>query len=404
MQEARRAFAEDDLLTVSVQNIADRAGISRPGLLKHFASKDALLDAVALAFDDETDLVMGTEGLTTGVTHQLWNHVDGYGVLSSILLSRAMTRPGRATSMSHHHRLLSTSLTEQEALTHSAVEDSSVPDEVRVRVALWEGLSVINRYLPEVNPPDLFARGGEREDTIGSPTPTIRPPALALDSLLTDRSGYEPGHRRRERIVSDATAVFAENGFGGTTMREIAERVNVAPSTLRHYFSSKTDLFAEVMRQRDNALVGRHAGIVLDPAEELSAIGAEATRDADVESGLIGLYAVLSTEAVSLKHPVHAYFRERFVRTIAYFENLFARAASDRTLDVDPRFEAIRLVALWDGLQYQSMLDTEFTPFDLPSILDAHVSEVLERSGSRSSSGADVRSRGIEVDRQAAGL
>ncbi|KJQ52789.1 HTH-type transcriptional regulator BetI [Microbacterium sp. SA39] len=395
------------MLSVSVQNIADRVGISRPGLLKHFASKEALLDAVALVFADETSLAMGSEALSSGVAERLWDQVDGYAALSAILLSRAMTGPDRAAAMAHHQRLLSTSPIGPELVSRpsSATDEGSVSDDVRLQVAVWEGFSVMSRYLPEMNPPALFARGIERGDEFKSVTPNIRPPALALDTLLLDRTGYEPGHRRREAIVSDAIAIFAENGFGGTTMKEISERVNVAPSTLRHHFSSKTELFAEVMRQRDNALVARRAGVLLDPAEELLAIGAEATRDAEVESGLIGLYAVLSTEAVSPKHPVHRYFQERFVRTIAYFENLFARTASDRGLDLDARFEAIWLIALWDGLQYQSMLEEVFTPFDLPRILGAHISEVLQRGESGiSSAAADSSIEGTEVHRDAEGL
>ncbi len=380
LEEGRRAFAEDDVLAVSLQNVADRIGISRPGLLKHFASKDALLDAVAHLFAEETHLAMGSEALSAAVADRLWSDVDGYAPLSAVLLSRAMTGPERAAAMAHHRRLLSAPSRDADPTREStsAGDDGVISDDVRRRVAAWEGLSVIGSYLPEVDPPALFARGINRGDEAGSVTPSIRPPVLSLDTLLVNRAGYEPGHRRREGIVSDAIAVFAENGFGGTTMKEISERVDVAPSTLRHHFSSKTELFAEVMRQRDSALVARRAGILLDPAEELLAIGAEAARDAEVESGLIGLYAVLSTEAVSGTHPVHGYFQERFVRTIAYFENLFARTASDRGLDLDARFEAIWLIAMWDGLQYQSMLDEEFTPFDLPRILDAHISQTLQ--------------------------
>ncbi|AZH84568.1 TetR family transcriptional regulator [Plantibacter sp. PA-3-X8] len=366
VRESRRAFAEDDLLAVTVQDIADRVGISRPGLLKHFASKEALLDAVAQEFDDETGQVMGSSPLTVEVAARLSRSVDGYAALSAILLSRAMTGGSdQAASHSHHRRLLTD-------------ESKPISDGVRTRVAVWEGLLVISRYLPELNPPGLFARDTASGDGGGS-VPALRPRPLAIDTVLTERSGYEPGHRRRARIVADATTVFAENGFGATTMREISERVNVAPSTLRHHFPSKTDLFAEVMRQRDNDMVTRRAGAVLDPTEELLAVGVEAARDAGAESGLIGLYAVLSTEAVSLEHPVHGYFRERFVRTIAYFENLFARAASDQSLNLDARFEATRLIALWDGLQYQSILEIGFdSASDLPRILNAHVAEVLQ--------------------------
>jgi hypothetical protein len=85
------------------------------------------------------------------------------------------------------------------------------------------------------------------------------------------------------------------------------------------------------------------------------------------------MYAVLSTEATHADHPAHAYFAHRYARTIDYFESAIARAGVGAD---DPHLEAVWLVALWDGLQYQLLLDPGGV--DLPGELEHHVESALD--------------------------
>jgi AcrR family transcriptional regulator len=48
--------------------------------------------------------------------------------------------------------------------------------------------------------------------------------------------------RTRERIVEAAFALFAERGFDGTTIADIAEAAEIAPRTFFSYFPSKDDV------------------------------------------------------------------------------------------------------------------------------------------------------------------
>lgn len=54
----------------------------------------------------------------------------------------------------------------------------------------------------------------------------------------------------RDRILSSAFALFAENGFEGTTTRHIAEHAKVNEVTIFRSFGSKEVLFQEVVRER----------------------------------------------------------------------------------------------------------------------------------------------------------
>jgi len=50
--------------------------------------------------------------------------------------------------------------------------------------------------------------------------------------------------RTRAAILDAARALFAERGYDGTTIRDIARRVTIDPSMVMRYFGSKDELFA----------------------------------------------------------------------------------------------------------------------------------------------------------------
>lgn len=60
---------------------------------------------------------------------------------------------------------------------------------------------------------------------------------------------------RRQAIVDIARTVFQEFGFDGTSMSEIAARVGGSKATLYSYFTSKDELFVEVIRQFAESLM-----------------------------------------------------------------------------------------------------------------------------------------------------
>lgn len=52
----------------------------------------------------------------------------------------------------------------------------------------------------------------------------------------------------REKITSMATRLFYEQGFGETSMRQIADGVGMSVSNLYKYFKNKEDLFGEIVK------------------------------------------------------------------------------------------------------------------------------------------------------------
>lgn len=63
------------------------------------------------------------------------------------------------------------------------------------------------------------------------------------------RSGRRPGKPdTRGAILEAARATFAERGYDGTSIRQVAASADVDPALVHHYFGSKEDLFLEVVK------------------------------------------------------------------------------------------------------------------------------------------------------------
>jgi AcrR family transcriptional regulator len=65
------------------------------------------------------------------------------------------------------------------------------------------------------------------------------------------RTGRRAGSSRtRDAILDAATALFAERGYEGASMRTIASAAEVDPALIRHFFGDKDTLFATVIADR----------------------------------------------------------------------------------------------------------------------------------------------------------
>jgi len=83
------------------------------------------------------------------------------------------------------------------------------------------------------------------ESTLNPPAPQTAPEATAAP---TSRRG-EKGRRTAEKILDVAEEVFAERGFEGATLREVATRVGIRIPSLYNHFASKDALYAAVLER-----------------------------------------------------------------------------------------------------------------------------------------------------------
>lgn len=75
-----------------------------------------------------------------------------------------------------------------------------------------------------------------------------------------------PRAERRQQILTVAATAFAERGFGGVTMEEIAQRVGVTRLILYRAFVSKEDLYRAIIRDTATRLTNAMTEAIAHPA------------------------------------------------------------------------------------------------------------------------------------------
>ena len=72
-----------------------------------------------------------------------------------------------------------------------------------------------------------------------------------------------------DRLLAVATRMFAEKGFGNTSVQEIVEAAGVTKGAMYHYFGSKDDLLYEIYHRlllgqgRDPRGIAKELGVTL---------------------------------------------------------------------------------------------------------------------------------------------
>ncbi|MDI2129026.1 TetR/AcrR family transcriptional regulator [Yinghuangia seranimata] len=172
------------------------------------------------------------------------------------------------------------------------------------------------------------------------------------------RRSYAKGRAKQREIIEQAMALFGEAGYRGTSMRELAARCGMSHPGLIHHFPSKEALLLAVLEARDEE-DARH--LLADDA-----VGVERLRrTVDVverNAGrrvIVEMFTALAAEATSPDHPAHAYFRDRYHRTVgtAATDYEHARTADALAPGIEPASAARQLIALMDGLQVQWLYD-----------------------------------------------
>ncbi|WGW12449.1 helix-turn-helix domain-containing protein [Saxibacter everestensis] len=172
---------------------------------------------------------------------------------------------------------------------------------------------------------------------------------------MTGRGRYAKGVAKREEILRTALEVFSRQGYRGSSLRELAAAVNLSQAGLLHYFDSKEELFAEILRKRDELDDEAYTA----PGDALGTMVAVMRHNAEVP-GLVKLYTTISAAATEPDHPAHPFFVRR------YEEMRQILAESIRTKqesgELDTKLDAEKLAAIMlavaDGMQLQWQFDS----------------------------------------------
>lgn len=165
---------------------------------------------------------------------------------------------------------------------------------------------------------------------------------------------------RTEEILTEATKLFGQYGFQGTTLAMVAEAVGLTEPGVLHYFPSKVHLLQGVLEYRDEKDFEKYAVLIDQKKEnitELFKILEDFWGGDEKIPALIQLFIVLVGESISREHPSHNFFVERYRREREIFIQQFQKVNIRPNVNLDEL--ASLITAVMDGLHIQWLLDPE---------------------------------------------
>lgn len=198
-----------------------------------------------------------------------------------------------------------------------------------------------------------------------------------------------PKRKTREEILELSAPLFAQHGYDGVSMRDVAAVVSLTHAALYYYFSDKDQLYLDAVvyqfRERELALKDLLAGNGA-PWEGLERFVAGLARMMATDKDFLRLmqWVLLDTDETRQSILAKHVFRDMFV------------AVHDLASALDPHQDAHLLAMSILGLvifHFQTGATRKFMPGhrphqDKPEVLARHVCELLRRSLAAADGGA----------------
>ncbi len=175
---------------------------------------------------------------------------------------------------------------------------------------------------------------------------------------------------KKGAIITAATTVFAQKGYFGTRMAEVARTAGIGKGTIYEYFRSKEDLFFAIFEQL-MAESGDQMAAVAATISGSAAQRLEILDDALIKAWLpkLDLYGlVLEFWSATTASPIRLRFKEAFQAGYTEFRKmvsaLIRAGMNSGEFDdaVHPEKIASALIGTWDALLLQAWLDPGFDP------------------------------------------
>jgi AcrR family transcriptional regulator len=191
-----------------------------------------------------------------------------------------------------------------------------------------------------------------------------------------------------KQIMERATALFAERGFAGTSLQDIADAIGLTRSALYHYVASKDELLGRLVTEITERPAGIHEHNDLEPADRLHQM---VTASALHQVAAPERFRLMIRSEAELPEPLSREY-ERSRRQVL---KEFMRAIQDGIdagafRPVDPRLAALGIIGMINWIAWWYRPDRDGTGESVAANLaDMAVDSVLhERQASLSGDGA----------------
>lgn len=119
-----------------------------------------------------------------------------------------------------------------------------------------------------------------------------------------------PAAARRELIERAATRVFAEHGYAGASIDEIARRSHVSPPVVYDHFASKLDLFTRLLERTRDELLAMWVRELAGDVGRRSSLATTGGRKPDTEVRMRRAFTAWATYVEANRFASRMYFQE----------------------------------------------------------------------------------------------
>jgi AcrR family transcriptional regulator len=178
----------------------------------------------------------------------------------------------------------------------------------------------------------------------------------------------EEQQHTKERIIAAAAKILAEKGYEATTLREISREAQAAPGLVHYYFGGKDELLVEVLQVAGQQFHQKmeHLARQLPGGLSFDAFLMHLYERIDLEPEVYRLR--YESFSLGLHNPViEPKVRERLAQRRNEIGSVLAKVLENmektesvKRFSLDPTLLAALLLALFDGLALQKIMDPTF--------------------------------------------
>jgi TetR/AcrR family fatty acid metabolism transcriptional regulator len=251
LESAERIFAERGFHDATIADISQDSGVHEASIFQYFKTKENLIVSIPERHLEETlagivEHLQGMKGAEPKIRKLLWHQLRDLSInwnYTSVLLRELRTLPAFYASPAYE-MIRKYSSYAAEAI-REGIRDGEVETDTEVILVLEMIFgaidSIVLRRLFFGDPYDP----NEAADALCS---LIKAAIWRRDQPASSESGDEPsrGELRRRAILDVAAEVFAQKGYGGATISEIAGKAGIAEASIYQYFKGKEQLLLSV--------------------------------------------------------------------------------------------------------------------------------------------------------------
>jgi len=185
-------------------------------------------------------------------------------------------------------------------------------------------------------------------------------------------------HQTRTNILGLTVPLFAQSGFDGVSMRDVAEEIGLTPAALYYHFKDKEQLYLETVKyafQKKTTAAKAVVDMGSDPLKRLEAFITWFTKTLGKEKDFQKLmqWVLLDTDKARMQNLIKETFRDLFVSIQGLGESFKPK--------YDPHMLSISIIGLvvyhFETTEARKTLPGNKSSHDQPKTIARHVISLL---------------------------